>query len=231
MTGTPAYERVATVERVAIAGLAAELAATDGREPANLRDAILAVVHRPQLRIVIEQPGIDGARFTYLFATPSFGVLGRLVGEQFELEACEPALLPLELARAVGLRPTDGGRRAPVAVAADGLESLLHAWFPDGWRPWRADAAWADAAGTIHPATLVVVDGGTRGYTLVESEAGATDDEPGDGSTRLTPIGSGDLWRRLLGCFPYGSAAGPGLGARARPGRGREAAPRPRRGG
>lgn len=184
---------------------------------------LLAVVHRPQLRLVVEVERAGAVVASAAWATPDMAVVGRSTGDDaVDYSVTDPLSLPFVLAAVVGLGPGAAGRGpGPLTVALDDLaaaEDLVSEGNGSGAvallersglpRPgaevvvevvvhrisaWRATSRWMDAAGGMHDRELVVLDAGRRG--LWRSTAGA-------GAVTLSPVAPAQVWAGLVGLFP-----------------------------
>lgn len=201
--------------------------------------SLLTVVAEPKLRIVVERYLAERVVVENVWAIESLAVWGAEVrGGATELRPVEPAVLPMEIMRAVGLGPRerpaiDTSLRARVAtlerleelLAADDREAadallaeeldeaqrgVLTELMLDRRSSWRASSIWTDDSGQ-RMESVCVVDGGNSGLWLTTHEtAGA---EP---IVHLHPVAQSTVWDRIVNLMPW-AAAEPGANEHSAP--------------
>lgn len=200
--------------------------------------ALVQVVHRPQLRVVVEVFRTSAALVATIWSTPHLAVMARPAGgDALEYGAVDPVSLPFTLASLIGLGcGAADGERDPLVVAAEALDDVdravaggdeagaLEELLGGGMEPgaaaavvalqverrasWRLWSAWMDEAGVVHERGLTVVDAGPVG--LWRAAAGA------DTEVTLTPVAPSEVWHALVGLLPAqgaGRAAPGGTGS------------------
>lgn len=198
---------------------------------------LLEVVAEPKLRIVVERYIAERVVVENVWAVERLAVWGSEVrGGATELRPVEPAVLPMEIVRAVGLGPRDSAaidtsvrataatlerleellaaedREAADALLAEELDDVrrraLIDLMLDRRSSWRASSIWTDDSGQ-RLESVCVVDGGNSGFWLTTHETDA--DEP---MICLRPVAQSTVWDRIVDLMPW-AAAEPGADQRS----------------
>ena len=206
------------------------LGAVGGVVPAAAAE-VVRVVHRPQLRVVVEVFRTEPAVVAALWATPELAVVGQPVEDDtLEYRVTDPVSVPFTLASLVGLGPGPCRAALPAAITVpagvlDAVaepvgradeEGALRLLRDAGLSPGEADAVaglvaarratWRVSSSWMDEAGALHV----QALTLVDAgEAGvwrsdaAADPDPGPATVvTLRPVTPVDVWRGLVGLLP-----------------------------
>jgi hypothetical protein len=166
---------------------------------------LVELVARPSLRLAAEVV-TAGAVTTHVWATPAGAAVGEPASDgTVAVSYVEPLLIPLVLARAIGLRrqPPPPGR-TPLEVPAAALSTLSAVDGGDFARllrhrrtSWRVSSVWQDEAGRRVVDAVQGLDAGPAGQWLVRAVMSA----PG-AVLAFDPVSASQVWARLLGLLP-----------------------------
>lgn len=174
---------------------------------------LLALIARPSLRAVVDVVS-TGVSATQVWATPAGAAVGEPAGPasdgRLDVSFVEPILIPLVMARAIGLRrlPAPPGR-VPLQISAAALADPSTG--DDGplrhfRTSWRVSSVWAERSGRRIIGAVQGVDAGRAGHWLVHAER--PESGAADATLVFEPVSAGDVWSRLLTLMPRKENAG-----------------------